>query len=68
MTARTGLQTFVALCHRICRLLVTWRAPMVTAINASALSDEHKTEVIAVMDAINTACSSFLILMNRAET
>lgn len=67
MATRTGLQAFVLLCHKICKLLGTWQATIISAVNASGLTSDQKTEVIAVINAVNTACDAMVQLTTKYE-
>lgn len=66
-STRTGLQQFVKLCHRICKLLGVWQSSIVGAINASGLTSDQKAEVIAVVNAINVACDAMVLIMQKYE-
>ena len=67
MATRTGLQTFLLLCHKICKLLGVWQSSIVGAINASALTTEQKAEIVAVISAVNTACDAMVLIMQKYE-
>jgi len=67
MGARTGLQQFLRLCHKICVLLGVWQATIISAINASGLTSDQKAEVIGLVNAINTACDAMVQAMTRYE-
>lgn len=67
MAARTGLQQFLKLCHRICVLLGVWQATILSAVNATSLSSDQKTEIIAAINAVNTACDAMVQAMTRYE-
>lgn len=66
-STRTGLQKFLLLCHRICKLLGVWQASIVGAINATSLTTEQKNEIIAVISAVNTACDAMVLIMQKYE-
>jgi hypothetical protein len=65
--SRNGLQQFLKLCHRICKLLGVWQASIVGAINASSLSSDQKAEIVSVINAVNTACDAMVLIMQKYE-
>lgn len=68
MAGRTGLQTAVKLCNRFCKFLSTWKPSVVGAINASTLTTEQKNLAIATLDAIESSCDVFRMLMTTWES
>lgn len=67
MATRTGLQTFLKLCHKICVLLGVWQSTIISAVNATDLSTEQKAEIVALINAVNTACDAIVQAMTRYE-
>ena len=66
-STRTGLQQFLKLCHRICKLLGVWQASIIGAVNASSLTTDQKAEITAVISAVNTACDAMVLIMQKYE-
>ena len=67
MAARTGLPTAVRLTRGFCKFLATWKPSVVAAINASSLSSTDKATAIATLDAIESGCDIFSMLLVRYE-
>lgn len=67
MAQRTGFQTFLKLCHKICVLLGVWQSTIISAINATSLTTEQKNELVSLVNAVNTACDAMVQAMTRYE-
>lgn len=66
-STRNGLQAFLKLCHRICKLLGVWQSSIIAAVNATSLTSDQKTEIIGVINAVNTACDAMVQIMQKYE-
>ena len=68
MATRTGLQTFLRLSEKLCRLFGTYRGSITAAVNASSLSDADKAKVLAIITTIDTACAALDLITVTWET
>lgn len=58
MAKRTGLQAFIMGAHYLCGLYAKWYPSMVAFINASDTTSQQKSNAIAALDAVNSACAA----------
>lgn len=66
---RTGLSRFAIIVHMMCKLFGTWRGSIVQAINAhQTLTTEQKTQLLGLVQTIDTACSAVDVLLVRYES
>lgn len=65
---RTGLGKFAIVVHSLCRLFGTWRGSIQNGINNHAtLTPEQKSQLLGLVQTIDTACQAVDVLLTRYE-